>query len=595
MTSYATTRRTKPVAAAVSWKALDTINPLQQGLHLDHAQPWQWWAWDAYHNVGEIQFPFSQLARTASQVDWTVTVGEETLSEREFERISAQIHRGIGENEATRRLILNLLIAGDATYIKLDTGMQVLSVIDPNARTLIGKAADWWRIHVPDPTNPDYGDSSVRSVLGPVSDLRWLERLSRANSRSRAATAGILITPVNEKMDEFYDTLNEALQTGMQTPDGDYALPPVHIQIPDKMDRPAMLHLAPELDRQIHERINSTQRRIAVGIAAPAELITGNENISHWGLWAIQEDVWRSHLASPMQIVGDLYAAVHEKLENLPVGKVTWTPDPARLFARKSTVTDALSAHSQHAVSGKYLREVLGAGEEAKPGPDDFEVWALETPALGESELALETGPPRTGREAGLAASYAIYATRNRLGHQVRSKLGSAAPQVPNGDLIATVGLEAAAKHIDLDAEIRRSLSAFGAWWDIEVGGPAPNLAGFIAATIAKPAAELQPLDLDGLSDTLALRSQQTFDALLGAVEEGKATKAWWTKEMRAYVADLEKYGLGGDDWTPSIEASAALLEQLVATRKLAAKDANSPTMEASEIARLVCARAGGG
>lgn len=596
--TYTTTRPRKPQAAAVSYKALDVINPLQQGLHLDHAQAWQASAWDAFRTVGEIRFPFAALSRSAVLVDWTVTVDSKVLTPREYERVSAKVHRGIGEDEATRRLILNLLVAGDGTYIDLGHSMQVLSVIDSNARTLIDQAQKagrgWWRLYLPDPAEPDYGDSSVRAVLGPISDLKWLERLSRLNSRSRASTAGIMVAEAAGAMGDFYDKLMEATKRGMRDEADDAALSPILLELPAGVERPEVLTLAPALDEKIGERFTAAQRRIAVGIDAPAELITGMGDVNHWGVWAIQEDTWRSHLASPVSIVGDLYATVHEALENLPAGSVVWEPDPTRLFAHKSSVRDALDAYAGHAVGAKYVREVLGVGEDAKPDEEDIELWAaLEAPTLpGESPL--EVGPPRTGREAGLAAAYAVHQTRARLGAKLRSTLPTRShPDVENTDLIAAVGLEAAAKVVDIDGEIKRSLSAFGQWWSQEVGGPPPNLAAFVAATVAKPVKDLEPLDLDGLSDVLADRSQQTFDALLAAVETGKATGAWWTKQMASYIDSLPAE-LRGEDWTPSIEASVALLEQLTAARKLAAKE-KSPVMEASEVARLVCARAAGG
>lgn len=591
--TYSTTLTRKPVNAAVSYRALDTINPLQQGLHLSHAQAWQAVAWDAFHTVGEIRFPLAALSRSAVLVDWEVTVDGKVLTEREYERVSAKVHRGIGEDEATRRLILNLLVAGDGTYIELPTQMQVLSVIDPSARTLIQTAQRWWRLFLPDPANPDYGDSSVRAVLGPVSDLKWLERLSRLNSRSRAATAGILVAETNEIMADFYTNLNEAMKRGMQNEADDAALSPILLELPPGVTRPEVLTLAPELDEKIGERFTAAQRRIAVGIDAPAELITGLGDVNHWGVWAIQEDTWRSHLASPVSIVGDLYATVHEALEGLPAGSAVWEADPTRLFAHKSSVRDALDAYAGHAVGAKYVREVLGVGEDAKPDEEDLELWAaLEAPMLA-AESPLEVGPPRTGREAGLAAQYAVHQTRARLGAKLRSTLPTRShPDVENTDLIAAVGLEAAAKVVDIDGEIKRSLSAFGQWWAQEIGGPAPNLAAFVAATVAKPAAELEPIDLNALSDTVADKSQQLLKGLIAAIEAGTATGPWWKKRLGEYVAALGAFDLGGDEWTAPIEASAKLLEKMTAERKKALA-AKTTAVEVSEIARLVCAEVG--
>lgn len=445
-------RRDPPIVAVAH--AVDNTRDSAKTLA---AQSWQTEAWRYWHNLGEIHYPTSQIARLVSRVNWTTGEGED---DDEPNIDLETVFENPGLTEISRLVALNIEVSGEGWLILTEVDAQDRridarwEVVSPTAMKLtqrLDRSLIKVRFWNPDPEDQTLADSAVRAALGPASELWTMQSLSKSQAMNRIATAGILLRPASRKpmVDDngepvdFNDMLTEAMLTAIQDETSASAVVPIDLELPiEEIEHWKHLIFERPYDEHLAERMERAIRRIALALDIWPELLLGVADINHWNAWFLQEDTWQGHIAPIAdQVAGTLEVAAREA--QVEVGTIT--PDPTELLARRSPVRDALDVAKLGGVGLTYLREAIGATDEDAPTEEDLETIALmlgrSTPVEEEEEVAERPGAPETEEEAGEEPELPIAAAAGdisaglgvelaRIDDQLRSWLEGAADQV---------------------------------------------------------------------------------------------------------------------------------------------------------------------
>jgi hypothetical protein len=511
---------------------------------------WQAAAWRYWHDLGEIHYPTSQVARLVSRLQWT-TEPEVDLQDA-FTPPSLE--------EVARLVALNLQVAGDGWLIRTEfdkngrrldeARWEVLSVTTAKLKERTDRAEVSVRFWNPDPEDPSRADSAVRPALGPASELATLQAMSRAQSFSRIATAGLLLRPATKKpmLDDagnpvdFGEMLAEAMTAAIADETSAAAVVPIDLELPvDEIEHWTHLVFERPYDNRVEQKMERAITRIALALDIWPELLLGVADVNHWNAWFLAEDTWQGHLAPVAeQVAGTLEAALAEVDVETQI-----TPDPSELLAHRSSVRDALDAAEIGAVGLAYVRDVIGAEDEDAPTEDEIElILRMKGTAEPEEEPAVEEnpGPPDTQEESqevpiaaaagdvesGLgvelarvddqlrswlegAADVTVDLARNRVGMRVRTALRGDArlvviDGVPNADVVAAVGLRTAEDLIDVPGVVAQNVEPLAARWERRL-----------------EAAEDQIRDLVGdvaPADSFALARKRSAEALVDDLTE---------------------------------------------------------------------------
>ena len=478
--------------------------------HGKRAEEWQARAWQVWHRLGEVRFPTAFIARQTTRLTWQVQIGtKEPLDEAQSKAYIDQATRGIGEDEASRLMALNLQVAGEGYYVEDDKGFHVYAVTQDGLKKKIDKAKAAklpnFRFYYADPTDSEKAESAFMTALDPGEELLVLTALSRAQSRSRLAQAGILMTPQEQSFasgDPFGEDLEKAMAAAIKDERSASAFAPIHVQMSAELIE-KVKWLIPErpYDDKIPTKIDTAQRRIAMALDLNQEILLGMADVNHWTGWLISDETYNAHMMPIAARIAEVFASVIE-LQNPGLGDVTVIPDPSALLARKSTVRDALDAYQAKppAVSAAYVRGALGADDD--DAPSDEELAAAAPAAQAPATVEENPGPPvaaslapmveadrfSEGMIAG-AVAMAVDTARAKVGAKIRTKLRShpdaaRLEKVPNA-LCASVCHDHIGD-IDLDATILDALAPFMQWWDGQGFSVSPREARLAVATHVK-------------------------------------------------------------------------------------------------------------
>lgn len=368
----------------------DTHVDLSSKLHPDG---WQVNAWRLWKLVGELHSPTTYIARViARRINWHVTVGG---TELEPDAALALIQRALGQSsldETIRLLALNLQVAGDLwlvqTGVKFPVGASpdtpdwtwnVYSVVQAKLKEIIeaAQAGDrpYRRVWDPDPTNLDHADSAMSAVIESAEDLLTLSALSRAQSRSRIAQAGLMLVPEEQSFeggDPFGTDLEQAMASAIRDVHSAAAVAPIKVEMAaEHIDKVRHVTFDRSFDEQVPGKMEQAIRRIALGLDIPPELLLGMGDTSHWNAWITQEETYRGEIAPLAEkIAGVLEYIVRAQLDVEAVIE----PDPTELLARRSSVRDAIDGAMIGAVGLAYVRDAMGASDRDAATPEDIAI-----------------------------------------------------------------------------------------------------------------------------------------------------------------------------------------------------------------------------
>lgn len=380
----------------------------------ERVQAWQTRAWRLWQCVGELHSPTSYIARVISRrIAWRLTTPAGTvLDEQQAEAILQTAFGDASVEEVVRLLALNLQVAGEAWVLETtgDTnpestgrGWEVLSVAADKLGDRIKETRAAGRlvlrVYDPDPANLPLADCSVRTVLDPAEDLLILSALSRAQSLSRIAQAGILLVPSNAQYegDPFGAGLEQAMTAAIQDVSSPAAMVPIKIEMPAELiERDVVKHLTFDrpFDEKVPAKVEAATRRIALGLDMPPEMLTGVADMNHWSAWLSQEETYRGTTAP----LAEKIAAVLEQISTYTGEPHTVEPDPTELLARRSTVRDAIDGAVIGAVSLAYVRDAMGATDEDAATEEDLRIIAAAR-GVNVSRASVADRPAEPGAE----------------------------------------------------------------------------------------------------------------------------------------------------------------------------------------------------
>jgi hypothetical protein len=539
---------------------------------------WQSKAWNLWPQLGELYFPSTYLARQVSRVKWDVLVDGDLLDDDSDRRdeIMGRVTQGLGEEEASNRIAINLMVAGEGNYVQeaRDDEFRVISVIDPTRNDLLNKAGLFvnLRFYTPDPRDPKFATSSFRPALAPAEELITLVSLSRAQAKSRIP-AGIFFTPTQAKFsgaDPFGSDLNLAMSLAIADVDHPTAVTPVHVTLdqelmsPDK--RPFHLVFERPYDEHIDDKIALATKRIALALDMPAELLLGLGDINHWGAWLISEETYTAHVGPLAQQVGEVFASAWRELTEEVIEVV---PDPSELLARKSTVRDAFDALKLGVVGYEYARDAMGADEDDAPTPEDLELIAMLRGADRDPAVEENPGPPAVA-----AAITPKEVDLDELAHE----LGSL-DRVYRAELLG---------HVEAEASVVRE----------KIGSRARSAARSDPVIREK----IADLPLEEIGSALGLQQLVSLGVEVEKiVDEGMSRLArWWQRRVPLAYQQIARLGVdvysrvtpeGVDDLA---ERSASYLTGEVGKWIVENLDRDQPLEPPTDAVRLTVAKAGG-
>src|SRR5690554_387506 len=233
-------------------------------------QPWQTRAWHLWRCVGELHAPTSYIARIISRrMNWRTVAPVDQDTAQTADRVQAALGETSLE-EFIRLVVLNFQVAGELWVVQTEKGWDAVSVVDRNLKKRVAKARasglEAVRFFDADPADTRYADSAVRAVLDPAEDLLTLSALSRAQSRSRIAQAGLLVVPAEQQFesgDPFGADLEGAMTAGIKDVSSPSAVVPIKVTMSaDLIEKIRHVTFDRPFDDKVPEKIEKATRRI---------------------------------------------------------------------------------------------------------------------------------------------------------------------------------------------------------------------------------------------------------------------------------------------------------------------------------------------
>lgn len=386
--------------------------------------------------VGEIGYLFNLSANAGAESDlvveeWLIPgaseedpepIGEWRPSkDRRAARVMAAFvgPRG-GQAELKRRALLHLSIGGEShlvgTQAVTDAGVpsgifwEFLSTEelrmdragtytrrrDGSTQEKLSEDTYVARLWRSDPGLSDRADSPMRRVLAIAAEVVVLTQMIEGVARSRLA-AGIFFVPTemsfapeddedtdagdgDHEGDDGIDDLTGTLLRHLSAPITDRTsaagLVPLVIRGPAEMsDKIRLIDIARALDTWGQELRKEAIGRLATGLDAPPEILTGKGGLSHWLGANIDSDFIIKHVAPPSSLLADFLTHSYlrpmleefEEMDPEEAGRFRVRSDPSKLLSRADEALTARVLHDKTLISDHAL--VLTSGFDPGDAP----------------------------------------------------------------------------------------------------------------------------------------------------------------------------------------------------------------------------------
>lgn len=252
---------------------------------------------------------------------------------------------------------------------------------------------DAWVVRVwkPHPRYRGRATSPMAALLGPCEELLLVERTIRGTSRSRIASAGLVLLPQevnvmggvgpNGEKQTLLDMITAAAVASIQNEGDARGVIPAFAEVPgDTIEKITHLTFDRPLDAGLLDRATQAVRRIAQGLDVPPEIVLGLADVNHWTAWQIDEGAFKNHVAPLVErMVDGLTAGIYRPMLDEVYGltpetvrrMVVWY-DATAITVKPNRVQDAKDAHSALALSNTALLEILGFDEQDAPVPEEI-------------------------------------------------------------------------------------------------------------------------------------------------------------------------------------------------------------------------------
>lgn len=499
------------------------------------------------HGVGELRFGVNWLAQQTARLGWKVEIdGNMIPSEQSEEYVNL-----VADRQATEQIAANLALFGELAYAAYpaarlpvidgavpvdpalttpagpvyagngDSRWRVVSVVDDDRAALLSQAAMYVIGIKPSPLDPLLPDSPVAGVLDSLAEIEQLSALSKAQTRSRLQTVGLLgvaselsvssedmphsapDSAVGQDTDDFAQMLRDAISRPMEDPETTSATP-ILLRVPAEMladgGWASWLQMSHSYDELLAQRLDKAIQRLAWGLPMPTEVLLGMSASNRAVAFQIEEAGYKEHVEPFALAVGQVYASALSRVLDLPeTAVVRFVPDPTALLARQHSVEDAITAWNMGLVSSAWVRSVLGIEEEFAPTPEDIALLLAVQGSAGDQPTAA-TGGQRPGEPhtkdgsrqtpidgeptegaapstepvaAALTAAIqmAVFRAREKVGAKVRTAVRSdefgtqAIAGVHNAEVAHTLGEEVVSSAVDVPSTVAEALDGLAQWW----------------------------------------------------------------------------------------------------------------------------------
>lgn len=420
-------------------------------------QQWQSQCWDVYDALGEIKYPMGflgeALARVRFRAGWMPPDADAPVPIEDAENVPqsiidlaqqlmAQYEEPEGGQGGLNRLMgINHGVTGEGYYhVWEDVGGDVAPG-DPmwevlSIESIRQRGANWevvrdgsmrgepigpsdllvriWNRH---PRFPALPDSSVRGVLDECEELLLLGAGNRAIARSRVGNAGLLYmstdlslgTPLPERaqaahgtddLDPLVQEVIDGMASVLDDPSDASSVVPVIVRAKGKNDgQLEWIKVDRPLGKEWGDRGEQLVRRIARGLALPAEQLLGLADVNHWTAWQVERSTYEAHVEPAAMLQANGLAgtwlrpmALDAGVDFAAVRSLVVIADASELVATPDRREDALQLHGAGALSDLALAQEHGWGDEDLPDNDERLRRLVFSKAIMTADLVLALG-----------------------------------------------------------------------------------------------------------------------------------------------------------------------------------------------------------
>lgn len=372
------------------------------------------------HGVGELRYGVGWLSQQVARLGWKVEIDGQVVDSKQSE----EYVNLVCDRQSTEQVSANLALFGELAYAAYpaaslpvidgaapvdpalttpsgpiyagngDMRWRVVSVVDDDRSALLEQAAVYVIGIKPSPIDPLLPDAPVAGVLDALNEIEQLSALSKAQTRNRLQTVGLLgvaselsisnsdlpnnapDSAVGTDTDDFAQMLQDAISKQVEDPELTGAIP-ILIRAPAEMLESggwaSWLQMSHSYDEVLAARLDKAIQRLAWGLPMPTEVLMGMSASNRAVAFQIEEAGYKEHVEPFALATGQVYASALSRVLDLPeTSVVRFIPDPTALLARQHSVEDAITAWNLGLVSSKWVRSVLGIDEEHAPTPEDL-------------------------------------------------------------------------------------------------------------------------------------------------------------------------------------------------------------------------------
>lgn len=378
---------------------------------------WSGLAWQYYDTVPELRYGATWISNALSRARLYVGMpdGDGQSEPVPVETplildILNQLGGGFsGQAELLRRVAIHLTIPGETYIIGVDTafgrkwlavsadeltmrGTDIFVTLTPgDAPTLLEPTTSLiirvWRPHARDGLKPD---SPTRALLPVLKELVELSAHVAATIESRLAGAGVFIVPESATStnpgggegdplvdDPFVADLIDAMVTPTQDRDSAASIVPMVIKVPDgSVDNFKHITFATEFDERVEALREAAQKRVAIGMDMPFEILLGLGDSNHWSAWQIEESAVKIHIEPLLGLICDALTEQYLRPALAAAGVagadelVIWY-DTSELVLRPNQGPEARELYDKGLLSGDATRRASGFSDEDAPSDEE--------------------------------------------------------------------------------------------------------------------------------------------------------------------------------------------------------------------------------
>ena len=401
---------------------------------------WQAEAWEHYRCVGELSFyvrwragSCSRVRLVASELDPdtgepTGAIGEDNAEGRRVAELVRGIAGGaLGQAQLIKRLSMVLSVQGEVwvgvlqrpegerwvalTRKEMERGARrgslVIKLPEGGKHEFAAGVDGLFRVWDPDAEDASQATSPVRSVLGPLREIRQATAKIRNADLSRLIGNGILALPAEASLPSAAAPVSGGKPDGSSVPSGSVgvaqgitqriveqarvavqegessmaALVPIVVSVPgDHVDKIRHIEFADQVTPVALQTRNDAIARLAMGLdMSPEQLLGLGSNSNHWSAFILADQDVQLHVAPVVQLIceGVFENALRNALlgEGIDPAKYTLWFDTSRLTADPDLTDEARDAFEKGAITAESLVRMYGLPEDAMYDFTAVEGW----------------------------------------------------------------------------------------------------------------------------------------------------------------------------------------------------------------------------